>query len=71
MKTTDYKILWGELEELEADVKAAIGEGWQPTGGLCLKHNPDWDTVFYQAMVKYEAKPPVSDFRTMQMWVGG
>lgn len=32
MKVTDYKIVYGAVDEVEVKVKALLKEGWQPSG---------------------------------------
>lgn len=81
MKTIGYKIINDEsVDGLVGQVREEIDEGWGPVGGVSVatvttnsvQTNGQVTRIFfYQAMVKYETVSLVSDFRTMQMWVGG
>lgn len=52
---TDYAILSNEDSRvLEKKVTAAIHDGWQPLGSLCISPRGDgFAAVFAQPMVKY------------------
>ena len=43
-----------DTEGLEQDVNEAIGEGWQPLGGICVVNSQanTYAWWFYQAMVR-------------------
>jgi hypothetical protein len=60
LKIKDYKILYGVDSAgghllLQAEVKKAIKDGWQPYGQPYLLSQPTPAlNIHYQAMVKYE-----------------
>jgi hypothetical protein len=61
MKIIDYILASGAYpSDLIIEVRKLIKEGWQPIGGSYIRVFSGYDGVeFYQAMVKYEASPPV------------
>lgn len=77
MKVIDYAVCQGDdVEELREVVLEMIKEDWQPVGGVqvvLIEKSEFFDrrVIAYQAMVKYETVSFASDFRAMQMWVGG
>ncbi len=48
----DYTIVSNVSERFLADgIRELIKRGWQPTGGISIKHESPEVTTFYQAMV--------------------
>ena len=56
---SDYTLVQGELEEVEADVSSLISQGWQPWGPPPILHKPGLKSpMVTQALVVYSDRPP-------------
>ena len=53
MTTTGYQILTSTtgIDGLQQQVLAAMAEGWKPTGGVTTAPDPEWTTIYIQAIV--------------------
>lgn len=58
MTTTGYQILTSTtgVDGLQQQVLAAMAEGWKPTGGVTTAPDPEWTTIYMQAIIY---APPV------------
>lgn len=58
-KVLEYKILSNlSFVDLEKTVNGYIDNGWQPTGGICIRPSFKngkwtWGSLFCQAIIKY------------------
>jgi hypothetical protein len=50
---TDYKVIRASTNrDLEAEMKRALEEGWEPQGGVCYSYTPEFGGRYIQAVVK-------------------